>query len=56
MRLTRPSLYTSVPVTNESQDLPGDTFEDAHLSDITSVKGLSTFALGELFVLPQTFG
>lgn len=34
----------------------GDTFEDAHLSDITSVKGLSTFALGELFVLPQTFG
>ena len=23
MRLTRPSLYTSVPVTNESQDLPG---------------------------------
>lgn len=23
MRLTRPSLYTSVPVTNETQDLPG---------------------------------
>lgn len=32
------------------------TFEDAQLSDITSVKGLSKFALGELFVLPQTFG
>jgi len=45
-----------VPVTNESQDLPGVTFENAHTSDITSVKGLNTFALGELFVLPQTFG
>ncbi|KAL9950219.1 hypothetical protein ACROYT_G042691 [Oculina patagonica] len=56
MRLTRPSLYTSVPVTNEPQDLPENTFEDAHLADITSVKGLSKFALGELFVLPQTFG
>ena len=33
-----------------------NTFEDAQLSDITSVKGLSKFALGELFVLPQTFG
>ena len=26
MRLTRPSLYTSVPVTNESQDLPGKPY------------------------------
>ena len=34
----------------------GVTFENAQVSDITSVKGLSTFALGELFVLPQTFG
>lgn len=31
MRLTRPSLYTSVPVTNESQDLPGS----AELSNIS---------------------
>ncbi|XP_027046406.1 trafficking protein particle complex subunit 13-like [Pocillopora damicornis] len=56
MRLTRPSLFTSVPVTNESQDLPGNTLEVAHTADITSVKGLSKFALGELFVLPHTFG
>ncbi|XP_067044830.1 trafficking protein particle complex subunit 13-like [Acropora muricata] len=56
MRLTRPSLYTSLPVTNELQDLPVVTFENAQVSDITSVKGLSAFALGELFVLPQTFG
>lgn len=56
MRLTRPSLYTSVPVTNELQDLPGVTFENAQMSDITSVKGLRAFALGELFVLPQSFG
>ena len=34
----------------------GVTFENAQVSDITSVKGLSAFALGELFVLPQTFG
>lgn len=34
----------------------GVTFENAQVSDITSVKGLSAFGLGELFVLPQTFG
>ena len=34
----------------------GNTLEVAHTADITSVKGLSKFALGELFVLPHTFG
>ncbi|XP_048586809.1 trafficking protein particle complex subunit 13 [Nematostella vectensis] len=56
MRLTKPSMYTSIPVQCESQDLPGSIFKDCHDADIASVPGMYDFALGDLLVLPQTFG
>lgn len=34
----------------------GTTFSDAFKKDIGTAKGLENFALGEMLVLPQTFG
>ena len=34
----------------------GTTFSNAFKKDIGSAKGLENFALGEMLVLPQTFG
>ncbi|KAK3755626.1 hypothetical protein QZH41_017612 [Actinostola sp. cb2023] len=56
MRLTKPSMYTNVPVHCEEQDLPGAIFKDCHDNDIAAIKNVYNFALGDLLVLPQTFG
>ena len=34
----------------------GQTLAQVHEADIATVKGLDRFAMGELLVLPQTFG
>lgn len=56
MRLTKPSIYTNVPVHCEQQDLPGTVFKDSHDANIATIKNAYNFALGDLLVLPQTFG
>ncbi|XP_031552970.1 trafficking protein particle complex subunit 13-like [Actinia tenebrosa] len=56
MRLTKPSMYTNVPVHCEAQDLPGTIFKESHDADIATIKGVYNFGLGDLLVLPQTFG
>ncbi|XP_028403877.1 trafficking protein particle complex subunit 13-like [Dendronephthya gigantea] len=56
MRLTKPSLHVSIPVATEKHNLPGTTFSDAFKKDLGTARGLENFALGELLVLPQTFG
>ncbi|XP_013786738.1 trafficking protein particle complex subunit 13-like isoform X2 [Limulus polyphemus] len=56
MRLTRPSLYATLPVTNDSHDLPGNLFNEEICADLGTPKGLENFSLGNLLMLPQSFG
>ncbi|XP_046839890.1 trafficking protein particle complex subunit 13-like isoform X2 [Xenia sp. Carnegie-2017] len=52
--LTKPSLYTSIPIAVEKHDLPA--FSEAFTKDIGISKGLENFALGEMLVLSQALG
>ncbi|XP_055491129.1 trafficking protein particle complex subunit 13 isoform X4 [Leucoraja erinacea] len=56
MRLTKPTLFTNLPVTCEDRDLPGDLFSQLMKDDPSTVKGAETFMLGEMLTLPQNFG
>ncbi|KAL1129601.1 hypothetical protein AAG570_012546 [Ranatra chinensis] len=56
MRLTRPTLMGPVVVTHDIKDLPGDLFNDALKSEVTSVQGSETIASGQFLLLPQCFG
>jgi len=56
MRLTKPSIKPVLHVTNEPQDLPGDTLNALALNDVAAVKGCEQIASGELLSLPQSFG
>ncbi|TRY92588.1 hypothetical protein DNTS_020502 [Danionella cerebrum] len=56
MRLTKPTLFTNMPVTCEDRDLPGDLFLRLMKDDPSTVKGAETLILGEMLTLPQNFG
>ncbi|KAG7260144.1 hypothetical protein CRUP_025401 [Coryphaenoides rupestris] len=56
MRLTKPTLFTNMPVTCEDRDLPGDLFSQLMKSDPSTIKGAETLMLGEMLTLPQNFG
>ncbi|XP_048224251.1 trafficking protein particle complex subunit 13 isoform X2 [Perognathus longimembris pacificus] len=56
MRLTKPTLFTNIPVTCEEKDLPGDLFNQLMRDDPSTVNGAETLMLGEMLTLPQNFG
>ncbi|KAM4051597.1 trafficking protein particle complex subunit 13 isoform 2-T2 [Anomaloglossus baeobatrachus] len=56
MRLTKPTLFTNIPVTCEERDLPGDLFNNLMKEDPSTVKGAEILMLGEMLTLPQNFG
>ncbi|XP_054612980.1 trafficking protein particle complex subunit 13 isoform X1 [Dunckerocampus dactyliophorus] len=56
MRLTKPTLFTNLPVTCEDRDLPGDLFGQLMRGDPSTIKGAETLMLGEMLTLPQNFG
>uniref|UniRef100_A0AAX7TRC7 Trafficking protein particle complex subunit 13 n=1 Tax=Astatotilapia calliptera TaxID=8154 RepID=A0AAX7TRC7_ASTCA len=56
MRLTKPTLFTNLPVTCEDRDLPGDLFGQLMRQDPSTIKGAETLMLGEMLTLPQNFG
>ncbi|KFO06139.1 Trafficking protein particle complex subunit 13, partial [Balearica regulorum gibbericeps] len=56
MRLTKPTLFTNIPVTCEERDLPGNLFNQLMKDDPSTVKGAETLMLGEMLTLPQNFG
>uniref|UniRef100_H3B2R8 Trafficking protein particle complex subunit 13 n=1 Tax=Latimeria chalumnae TaxID=7897 RepID=H3B2R8_LATCH len=56
MRLTKPTLFTNIPVTCEDRDLPGDLFNLLMKEDPSTVKEAEMLMLGEMLTLPQNFG
>lgn len=56
MRLTRPTIATPAIVTCDSADLPGNTLNNALKEDCTALQGMEVLAVGQLMVLPQSFG
>ncbi|KAG9353626.1 hypothetical protein JZ751_011747 [Albula glossodonta] len=56
MRLTKPTLFTNMPVTCEDRDLPGELFGRLMKEDPSTIKGAETLMLGEMLTLPQNFG
>lgn len=56
MRLTRPSMFCTIPVSFDSRDLAGDLFNRELSNNIASVPGLEEFTIGNLLMLPQSFG
>uniref|UniRef100_A0A673YUM5 Trafficking protein particle complex subunit 13 n=1 Tax=Salmo trutta TaxID=8032 RepID=A0A673YUM5_SALTR len=56
MRLTKPTLFTNMPVTCEDRDLPGDLFGRLMKEDPSTIRGAEALMLGELLTLPQNFG
>ncbi|XP_030291314.1 trafficking protein particle complex subunit 13 isoform X3 [Sparus aurata] len=56
MRLTKPTLFTNMPVTCEERDLPGDLFGQLMREDPSTIKGAEILMLGEMLTLPQNFG
>ncbi|XP_046717747.1 trafficking protein particle complex subunit 13 isoform X1 [Silurus meridionalis] len=56
MRLTKPTLFTNMPVTCEDRDLPGDLFGRLMSEDPSTIKGAESLMLGEMLTLPQNFG
>ncbi|XP_071206886.1 trafficking protein particle complex subunit 13 isoform X3 [Salvelinus alpinus] len=56
MRLTKPTLFTNMPVTCEDRDLPGDLFGRLMKEDPSTIKGAEALMLGEMLTLPQNFG
>lgn len=56
MRLTKPSLMASHPLSCDPRDLPQDAFRAIMSDDLAAPRGLDHFSLGELLTLPQNFG
>ncbi|XP_062384122.1 trafficking protein particle complex subunit 13 isoform X1 [Sardina pilchardus] len=56
MRLTKPTLFTNMPVTCEDRDLPGDLFSQLMKNDPSIIRGAEMLMLGEMLTLPQNFG
>lgn len=56
MRLTRPSLYNTLPIASDTRDLIGDLFSNAQKCDLGAEMNLEHFNTGNLLMLPQSFG
>lgn len=56
MRLTRPSLFTTVPVVCDSRDIPGSMWMQELKQDLGAPLGLELFGAGSFLMLPQSFG
>lgn len=56
MRLTRPSMFCNLPISFESNDLAGELFNNELINDIATINGLENFTIGNLLMLPQSFG
>uniref|UniRef100_A0A3B4AWS1 Trafficking protein particle complex subunit 13 n=1 Tax=Periophthalmus magnuspinnatus TaxID=409849 RepID=A0A3B4AWS1_9GOBI len=54
MRLTKPTLFTNLPVTCEDRDLP-DLFSQLMRDDPSTIRGAETLMVGEMLTLPQNF-
>lgn len=53
MRLTKPTLTSSLPVTCDSKDLPGNLLNETLQKDPTTVSGTETLSIGQFLLLPQ---
>jgi len=56
MRLTRPTLYSTLPVICDTVDLPGDSFNEILRKEVAGVHNIPLLATGDLLMLPQSFG
>lgn len=56
MRLTRPSLFSTLFLTCDTKDLPYEAFQKELLNDIGTPTNLSMYNTGNLLMLPQSFG
>lgn len=56
MRLTRPSLFSTLPVTCDSRDIPGSMWLQDLKQDLGAPLGLELFSTGSFLMLPQSFG
>ncbi|TRY74878.1 hypothetical protein TCAL_06396 [Tigriopus californicus] len=57
MRLTRPTLATPIVITNDpDRDMLKDTMNQDLAQDPNALSGLTSLALGQSLVLPQSFG
>ncbi|KAL3211298.1 hypothetical protein MRX96_036527 [Rhipicephalus microplus] len=56
MRLTRPALFTTLPVVCDSRDIPGSMWMQELKQDLGAPLGLELFGAGSFLMLPQSFG
>ncbi|XP_023218162.1 trafficking protein particle complex subunit 13-like [Centruroides sculpturatus] len=56
MRLTRPSLFSTLFLTCDTKDIPYEAFQKELLNDIGAPTNLSMYNTGNLLMLPQSFG
>ncbi|XP_018023275.1 trafficking protein particle complex subunit 13 [Hyalella azteca] len=56
MRLTRPSLFSSISVTCDARDLPADLLNADLRQDMAIPSGLPYTGIGQVLLLPQSFG
>ncbi|KAF2358747.1 Protein of unknown function DUF974 [Trinorchestia longiramus] len=56
MRLTRPSLFSSISVTCDARDLPADLLNADLRQDVAIPGGLPYTGIGQVLLLPQSFG
>ena len=56
MRLTRPSLFPGVSVTCDARDLPADLLNAELRNDLAIPGGLPYTGIGQVLLLPQSFG
>ncbi|CAN8028429.1 unnamed protein product [Ixodes persulcatus] len=56
MRLTRPSLFSTLPVVCDSRDIPGSMWLQDLKQDLGAPLGLELFGTGSFLMLPQSFG
>ncbi|KAH6941572.1 hypothetical protein HPB50_020462 [Hyalomma asiaticum] len=56
MRLTRPSLFSTLPVVCDARDIPGSMWMQELKQDLGAPLGLELFGAGSFLMLPQSFG
>lgn len=56
MRLTRPSLFSTLPIVCDSRDIAGNMWLQDLKQDLGAPLGLELFSSGNFLMLPQSFG
>uniref|UniRef100_A0A2R5L579 Trafficking protein particle complex subunit 13 n=1 Tax=Ornithodoros turicata TaxID=34597 RepID=A0A2R5L579_9ACAR len=56
MRLTRPSLFSTLPIVCDTRDIPGSMWLHDLKQDLGAPLGLELFSSGNFLMLPQSFG